>query len=606
MAIADPVAKINELRNERARLVAFSFARSDLLIELNRKGIITYASGASFSLTGRAAETLVGLDFGVLLAKASKTIFRDVRESLENVLRLRARRVFLDKNGVTVAALIAGCPLPQRPDSFFITLSHAQRDEDEDGVGSGARKMSMSATKTAKQAAQSTNAPGQIGPNVGLESEPPPERRDRTTGLLKADAFEQVAKQQMEESRKRNEPLKMTMVDLEGMDDFRDRVSDSGEQSFLRGVGAILNSQSEGGASATQLAPNKFGVLLADEMDDRDIQRQIVELAREVDPTGAGVGVKTTNIDLDVGKLNQADAAKALVYAVNKFAASQTGDFSIGSLSSSLNEMISDTVARVSTLRTLFEDNQFSLVYQPIVDVANKRIHHQEVLTRMADGGSPFAMVTFIEEVGVISEFDIAVCRKVLGELAKYPDAYDVGINLSGRSMESEVFLAELEALLAQFPNERQRVSFEITESSKITNLERVEKVVNRLRAARHPVYIDDFGSGAAAFHYLRAFKVDVVKIDGAYIKDIQTNERDRAFVRSIIALCQELGVGTVAEFVENEGQASILRSMGLQYGQGYLYDKPRPQIYQRPKAPDMSSLNRPAARRASSTARWS
>ena len=120
----------------------------------------------------------------------------------------------------------------------------------------------------------------------------------------------------------------------------------------------------------------------------------------------------------------------------------------------------------------------------------------------------------------------------------------------------------------------------EVTESSRIKNLEKVGKVIQSFRTAGHRVCIDDFGAGSAALQYLRYLNVDIIKIDGLYVREISKNPNDRILVKAIQYLCNELKCESVAEMIEDDIQAKLLRDIGVEFGQGYLYAKPSPQIY--------------------------
>ncbi|NJO37509.1 MAG: EAL domain-containing protein [Rhizobiales bacterium] len=148
-----------------------------------------------------------------------------------------------------------------------------------------------------------------------------------------------------------------------------------------------------------------------------------------------------------------------------------------------------------------------------------------------------------------------------------------LAINLSARSMESHVFGRALIALLDRFPNMRGQLMFELTESAAITDPEPVAGLIETLRKRTYKVCLDDFGSGAAAFHYLRAFTFDYVKIDGLYVSS--TGKRDHGILKGMTALCRELGVISVAEMIETRGQADRLRRLGIDLGQGYFFGKP-------------------------------
>jgi EAL domain-containing protein (putative c-di-GMP-specific phosphodiesterase class I) len=128
----------------------------------------------------------------------------------------------------------------------------------------------------------------------------------------------------------------------------------------------------------------------------------------------------------------------------------------------------------------------------------------------------------------------------------------------------------------------------EITESAYIVRMAEVQKLLATLQRRGVRVCLDDFGAGAASFHYLNALPVDFVKIDGRYIRNALENRRDKAFLKAMAKLCYELGTATVAEMVETEEQAVAMADMGVGYGQGYLFGKPTPELLPRstPAAP--------------------
>ncbi len=138
------------------------------------------------------------------------------------------------------------------------------------------------------------------------------------------------------------------------------------------------------------------------------------------------------------------------------------------------------------------------------------------------------------------------------------------------------MFTDSLLTILRDHPSIRRRLWFEITESAKVTDLEGTNRLIQNLRTAGHHVCLDDFGTGAAAFQYLRALCVDLVKIDGIYVRDALTTPRDKMFLKAMVSLCRDLGVDVVAEMVEDEQTATFLRDCGVQFAQGFLFGRPR------------------------------
>lgn len=529
--------RIEELKLERARFLAFAFARAELLIEIDRTGIITFASGAAQSMVGMDPKQLLGANFGECLAPSSKRVAKAITDAASASLWVHEHAVRLTKGTGTIVVSIAGCPLPQRPDRFYLSIAH-------DGAAAT-----------------------------------PLMTRDSETGLLDSRSFSEAAQRALSEQS--DTEVTMTMVDVEGLNSLAERVAGQGGD-VLKDIGQLL-SDIAGGRPASRLGDSKFGVIHDGALGQSGIEAKIVDLTKRRDPTGQGASVRASNIALDTKGLSDADVGRALAYAVTQFVEAQPGGFTLESLSNGLQGVLSETVAKVDAFRTTLANDGYDLVFQPIVDLHGRAIHHQEALSRLPDGSSPFAMVTFAEQVGFITEFDLMVLRKSLKYLADYPNAYDVAINVSGRSLESQQFITEFLDTMKRNGDRSGRLLIEITESSKITRFDVIDKVVRALRGLGNKVCIDDFGSGSAAFHYLRELSVDVVKIDGSFIKDIERSARDRAFVSSIISLCKELQLETVGEYVETAGQVQILNKMGLDHGQGYLFGKPSKSILQRP-----------------------
>ena len=540
-----PAAESESGGAQRARLLAFAFARADLLIELDRTGTITFASGAARWAVDRATEALVGVKLPSLAAPESIGVLKELHKAFTQGVRFPPQVILFKRASGSVAASIAGCPMPEMPDRYFLTVAHPHKRTSE--LHSGTVK------------------------------------RNDESGLLTRESFEQHARQRLEEARESGEDLEMTMLDLASLDDFKKGMSEETADTFMRGVGLILKNQSAGGDAAAQIDDTKFSVLHTNDVTREDIEKEISSFAKRMDPKGTRIEVLARTLDIDSALLEGEDAGRALVYAINTFASAEAGEFSIAKLSDGLKELVKETVKRVTDFRETLASRGFTLHFQPIVDLRTREVQHQEALTRLPDGSSPFAMVTFAEQTGLVTELDHAVCRQALELLKSDTTLADIAVNVSGRSLQSEIFVAALLELLARYPNVRQRVKIEITESSRIEKLESVGKVVKELQAGNNKVCLDDFGSGSATLHYLRALPVDIVKIDGMFVKDLATSKRDLAMVRSIGSMCRELDMQTVAEFVEDEKQVVQLAECKIQKGQGYLFGKPRPQPYPRP-----------------------
>lgn len=549
------------MRAERARYVAFAFCAFDVLIELNADLKVQFAAGPTHLFFGVAPEQLAGRPLSQLLAPPSAGVVDEIKSALGSFARIAQRPTALASKDGPRSVLLSGYALPNRPGVFHVGL------------------IANTAPSVATTPAASAG-------------------RDAATGLLSPDALAKMAGAAAEGG-----PVKMALLDVGGIEEIDKRRAASGAASIMPKLGALLSAQSVNGESAARLAAERFGVLIPADRSEADLANMLLELTRAADPKGIGAKVSGNSVDLNTGGLDQADVTRAVLYAVNQFATiADVHDFKGKSVQDTLNDMVKDAITRVSELRDVFAGNKLQLVFQPIVELTTLQVRHQEALSRLPDGKSPFRMVTFAEEAGFVAEFDLGVAERVLKMLEDDPKSVNIGVNVSGRSLQSQVFLSQLEALLARHASVRRRMMIEITESSRIVNMELVENAIASFKKQGHKILIDDFGSGAAAFHYLRAFQVDTVKIDGSYVQGMSVSERDRAFVRAITSLCKDLGLGTVAEMVEDETQSGMLKKIGVDYGQGYLFGRPQPRL-SRAAAPAADGVA--PAKRAGTTTRW-
>jgi EAL domain-containing protein (putative c-di-GMP-specific phosphodiesterase class I) len=281
--------------------------------------------------------------------------------------------------------------------------------------------------------------------------------------------------------------------------------------------------------------------------------------------------------------LREEDMCQAMLYTLNSFSESSGGNVNFGSLSEGCKAMLSETVGWQQRIKRTIAGDAFTLVYQPIVDLSDGQAHHYEVLTRLNDDpkASPYKFITMAEQLGKIAEFDWAVMERAFKVLRKAgPErAVSIAVNISGRSLAAPEYVRSVTSAIKMNSDLAKFILFEVTESSKIIDLQSANKTLKTFRGLGVSVCLDDFGVGATAFEYLRCLQVDFVKIDGRFVRDAAHSKFSRAFIKSISALCKELGIETIAEFVEDDAATKLLRSFGVNHGQGYHFGKPIPQL---------------------------
>lgn len=532
-------SKLDSLRTEKERFVAFSFAAADLLIELDNKGVVIFASGAAKGLTGVEMADLKGASFVELVAQQDKAVIEHILSSMKVGDRITPVVARMEKTKVSV--IVGACKLPRNHEHVFLSLN------------------------ISSMAAARSNA----------------EYRDTDTGLLDRKDFLKLADRQMAMAADAGQRTELTLLHLNGLSTLQENLGEDGMANFMDRVGVILRRYSLGGDSAGRLDEDKYGVMHSPSIDGKLLEDKITSLSGE--ESKSGFSVQRSTVDLQKGQLSANHATQALMYVINRFVANDTEEFNIKSLADGMDNRLEKTMNRMLALKSVFQNYKFKLVYQPIIRISDKEVHHYEVLSRFKDGESPYETVTFAEETGIIQDLDFGVAQKVKDKLTEIQKRGDVlpklAINVSGYSLESDSFIDSLLAMYQDNDEIRENVGLEITETSRIMDLERAEKVIQQIRASGMEVSLDDMGSGSASFQYIRAMTVDYIKIDGSYIKEVLTNKRDAAILKALSRLCQELDIGTIAEMVETKEQLHVLNVLGVNYGQGWYFGKPQPDI---------------------------
>jgi diguanylate cyclase (GGDEF)-like protein/PAS domain S-box-containing protein len=256
-------------------------------------------------------------------------------------------------------------------------------------------------------------------------------------------------------------------------------------------------------------------------------------------------------------------------------------------------------------LEQALKTDRFVLHYQPIVPLqgvqwpaksfaamptsecggglADNGVFRCEVLIRLADQESgiisPNAFLPTAERFGLMPHIDLWVIQHAilhLSALQKVGQRACLAVNLSGHTLDDQRLVPEVKRLLAEHNVNPESLSFEITETNAIANMDAAQRLITELREHGCRFALDDFGSGFSSFHHLKNLPVDLVKIDGQFVRGMVDDAADRAIVISINDIAHSFGKRTVAEFVENQEILEMLQEFGVDYAQGYYISPPR------------------------------
>jgi len=230
-------------------------------------------------------------------------------------------------------------------------------------------------------------------------------------------------------------------------------------------------------------------------------------------------------------------------------------------------------------------EESLELHFQGIYSTADGELSHVETLVRMRDPADgerlimPGQFIPVAEKTGQILEIDRWVLRQSIGLLAKHPKLRALAVNISGRSFDEPGLPQYIQDLLQRHDVEPRRLIVELTETAAVSEMQDAQRFIEALHQTGCLIGLDDFGSGFSTFAYLKYLGVQILKIDGMFIRDLPNNRDNQAFVKAMIDVAKGLDKLTVAEFVEDAETLAMLREFGVDMAQGYHLDRPSAEL---------------------------
>lgn len=526
------------LKLQRDRFLAFSFASADLFVEISEDHKIAYALGAAKGIIGIDDKSLIGRDWFELFDPIDRPVLRTMINKAKPVMRCGPVLVTLNEEiSDGKKAVVTGIKMPDS-ERFHLTVG----------------KSNLMMAKM-----------GDVARNA------------ESYEILSKSDFLDAAKEALNVATSLGQDVDVTLFDFSATKDDISRFGAESWNAFTSAINELLLTKSIDGNMAGEIGPGKYSIIHDNNIDPESLREQITELSKEQDPEGKGFEIKSKTVTSDLSEMNERDATRALLYTIHEFERKGT-ELTIETLNSGLETYLDVNAQKIKTFQSMIDRLSFSLFFQPIVNLKTMEASHYEMLSRFEEGDT-MEWIMFGEDVGMASEFDIAVCERAINFVSFKAGGTKTkfSINISGQSIEDESFFETLMKLLSKGQNLKNRLMFEITESSHIQDLEKVNKFVSNLKNEGYEIALDDFGAGSASFQYLQQLHVDHLKIDGKYTKKLLSSQRDVAMVKNLVQMCKDMDIKVIAEFVEDAAQLEILRNMDVEYGQGYLFGKPAP-----------------------------
>lgn len=411
---------------------------------------------------------------------------------------------------------------------------------------------------------------------------------DVLTGLPNRAQFEQRLATTLEAHRLHETPYAAMFLDLDQFKVVNDTSGHNAGDALIRRIGATIHSQLREGDLLARLGGDEFGLILS--ACSIEVALQVAERIRHaVEAVRFLHDGRTFTVGVSIGlvyndpSLHSVDdvlsAADRACYAAkaagrNRVRIYRADDREIDSRRSEMQ-----WIARLSEALELDRFVLFVQEIRPIGPPSSARRSYYEVLLRLRDDqGQLIPPMTFIpaaERFGLMPQIDRWVITHTCAEQQRRRqlglDTPTVMVNLSSASIDNPDLATFIDRCQKEHQLPPGLLGFELTETAAISNLAAAVNVMKRLKELGAPVALDDFGSGMSSYTYLRELPVDILKIDGSFVRDISRDPIAHAMVDAMHSIARAIGIRTVAEWVEDSATLSLLEAMQVDYAQGYV-----------------------------------
>jgi diguanylate cyclase (GGDEF)-like protein len=420
-------------------------------------------------------------------------------------------------------------------------------------------------------------------------------RHDVLTGLVNRREIEARLERALADARENGSEHVFCYMDLDQFKIVNDTCGHRAGDALLRQLSLILRQRVRESDTLARLGGDEFGLLL-ENCSIADAQRMTQELLDSVNAFRFVHEDKIFSLGVSIGMVaitEQTPSVESLLSASDSacFAAKDNGRNRVHLFEPEDSELArrQGEMHWVARIKQALEEDRFCLYCQPIRPLAAEQqqpLYFEILLRKISPEGKlipPMAFIPAAERYHMMPAIDRWVIRHAFAAYHRLLDQHGsevpcvFTINLSGMSLGEPGLLDFITDQFIQHGVPPTGICFEITETAAIVNLAQTIELIKKLKEVGCGFLLDDFGSGMSSFAYLKNLPVDFIKIDGAFVRDIESNPIDLAMVQSIHGIARAMQIRTIAEFVESAAAMDMLKAMGVHYGQGYHLGKPMP-----------------------------
>ncbi len=378
----------------------------------------------------------------------------------------------------------------------------------------------------------------------------------------------------------------LLFVDLDRFKEVNDTLGHLMGDELLKQVAVRLTACVREADTVSRFGGDEFVILLNDvkrAQDAAEVARKVLTaLERPLE-----VGGNELHIGASIGiTLYPGDSKDAVTLLRNAdmamYRAKEAGRNTYQFYTADMNDRVRRRVALAGDLRHALGRGELFVVYQPIVRLADRTLVGFEALLRWHHPQqgpiSPEIFIPLAEETGLIAALGRWVLETACAQARRWQEqgrSWRIGVNLSSRQLALGLEVAEVERILERIGLDPQRLTLEVTEGLMLDGSTGTLDWMRAIKDLGVRLSIDDFGTGYSSLSYLKRYPMDTLKIDRAFIRDLTSDPSDAALVKAILAMAHSLGIGVVAEGVENEAQIQFLEAHGCGFGQGWWFGRP-------------------------------
>jgi len=411
---------------------------------------------------------------------------------------------------------------------------------------------------------------------------------DSLTNLPNRNMMQEHLQIAIKTNKRSNKKLAVIFIDIDHFKDINDTLGHEIGDLLLVEAAKRIQSCIRENDTVARLGGDEF-ILIINDLDDHQSAERIVQSVQQVLSTPYQLKEEVVHSSASIGITfypDDADNIKSLLGNADQamYGAKEQGRNNYHYFTDEMRESALTRMNLIKALRNALSNNEFHLVYQPIMDCNTSVINKAEVLIRWQhpiEGlVNPAKFIPLAEETGLIIEISDWIFEEVINQVKKWREKYNpnfqVSINTSPiQYKENDGNILNWLERIKESDLPSDAICLEITENLLMESHQSLEDILNQVKAANVEISIDDFGTGYSSFSYLREFQTSYVKIDRSFVQKMSEGSGDLALCEAIVVMAKKLNIKVIAEGIETEEQKSLLKEIGCDYGQGYLLSKP-------------------------------